>query len=1185
MRTDNDLTPIEKIIFVGVLCALIVFSISIAVSGQTSVISKDTVFVELLENRADISGGYARFKFYCPLDSGCNLKDVGFSFTAAKLSGINDYSFCIEKTRDIEVPVYERQPIMLTCSHEENGTEYICPGYQTVQTGTKMIKEDYCDSTKGIIPKGTYTIKISASWSASIGQRAIDWIPSLTLDKKDYPELTSSVYVQKQEWAWWNSSFTKCRNITITNVGLTELENFPALVNLTYDSDMQADYSDIRFTDGEDCFNGGALVPFELDTATSQYALYWVNVTIPSAGAVIQVYYKNDTAVTNAEDPYNTWNSGYIFVHHMVNDGGTAIVNSKSGSYNGTMAGNPTTAAATSCKIGTCKDFDGAGDWYALADTNLAVGQGDRTVTLWYDTDSTNSKRTFGYGTFTVGNAYEVNTATTENIVTHTYNYNGNLTIYTGTWYFTGVSMHSLRLTSWLNMNLQYDGNMNGATNTKLSGSSYIAYGPGTGEFNGRIDEIRFSNVSRSQDWLNETYLLIAANGLYVTEGTETGYTVFLDSIDNPGNTTYGTSTIDLNVTTTTDALNCSYMLDSGSNTSMYNSTTTNWYAELIGLSDSLHHAEVYCTDGSNNAYDDVWFTIDTTTPGVQIFYPLNITIMNSTTTIALNVSANKTINTYWYTLNGANSTFSPNTTITPTTGANSITVWVNDSFNNIASYGPVYFTLFYYNFGPTIFNENAIEGSNQNHTINITFSDISLMISNDYVFYLYDIDGAYFYPTHGQVTGNTFELYTAYDVQNISGTQEYENVSFRWYAIFNYSGPTNESNTTTDIGQTIHQILITNCSNTTLTNTTTMHYYLMDEQDGTQITINGTFDATFLLWYGNTYHYYSFQEDNATNFRFCIYPTWADYNISGTIEYNATGYFPRTYSLPTTSISNTSQDIDLYLLSEDDASYVLVYVRDASDSGVPGVFLVLQKYDAGTGSYTNITSLETDDAGKALTIMELNTVYYRFWVLDADGNTLKITNKQVIPNTVDNPENVYIKLASSMNEWLQIAIGLTYNCTKDNIYNYTNCSIQDGSGLIGSACLAVQWLGVNGFVTICDSCNSSMPNSTLSCFFGSNANGTYRYSYYVNTAYNSYSIEIGTILIPGSLLFGDIGILATIFLIMVMSAMALWRPEVAGLFAVAALIISMMFGLIVVSIGSIIGLLFVAGIMVYTRR
>lgn len=78
--------------------------------------------------------------------------------------------------------------------------------------------------------------------------------------------------------------------------------------------------------------------------------------------------------------------------------------------------------------------------------------------------------------------------------------------------------------------------------------------------------------------------------------------------------------------------------------------------------------------------------TIDTIPPTITIYSPENTTY-SDITQIDLNVSANETIDSWNYSLNGgANMSFNPNTTINVISGQNNITVWANDTIGNIGS-------------------------------------------------------------------------------------------------------------------------------------------------------------------------------------------------------------------------------------------------------------------------------------------------------------------------------------------------------------------------------------------------------------------------------------------------------------------------------------------------------------------
>jgi len=96
-------------------------------------------------------------------------------------------------------------------------------------------------------------------------------------------------------------------NITIGNAGTSTLTNFPAYINLTYDSDMQSDYIDLRFYNAS-CGNDGSLMDYEIESYTGTNAHIWTRIpSLPTAGTVISVYYMNDTAVSSGENAAGVW--------------------------------------------------------------------------------------------------------------------------------------------------------------------------------------------------------------------------------------------------------------------------------------------------------------------------------------------------------------------------------------------------------------------------------------------------------------------------------------------------------------------------------------------------------------------------------------------------------------------------------------------------------------------------------------------------------------------------------------------------------------------------------------------------------------------------------------------------------------------------------------------------------------
>jgi len=106
--------------------------------------------------------------------------------------------------------------------------------------------------------------------------------------------------------AWYDSSFFCRKAITVDNsLNPDNLVNYQILVDVQYDSDMQADFSDLRFTD----FDCETPIPYTIESyVESNHALVWVNVPYVSASSseTIYMYYANPS-VESVSNPDATF--------------------------------------------------------------------------------------------------------------------------------------------------------------------------------------------------------------------------------------------------------------------------------------------------------------------------------------------------------------------------------------------------------------------------------------------------------------------------------------------------------------------------------------------------------------------------------------------------------------------------------------------------------------------------------------------------------------------------------------------------------------------------------------------------------------------------------------------------------------------------------------------------------------
>ncbi|MEE9323512.1 MAG: LamG domain-containing protein, partial [Candidatus Aenigmarchaeota archaeon] len=328
-------------------------------------------------------------------------------------------------------------------------------------------------------------------------------------------------------------------NITISNAGNETLTNFPAYINLTYDSDMQSNFIDIRFY-SEYCDNGGARLDYEIENyITSNRAHIWVRIpSLPSSGTIISVYYKNNTAVSSGENATGVWDSYYKGVWHMTELNATdSTSNNNDGNESGGVTYNP------SGKIDGADGFDGANDYVDVGnDSSLNITDA-LTMEAWIKFDTVHSGGIISKGNYNTYGPYgmHLSTSSTQTIqfavgdgdaATSRNNfYSNTIDIDNNSWHHVAVAFSdsdneakfyidgALDVTRSVTVSL--------GTNTKnvVIGATQGSSSP-SNFFNGSIDEVLISNTNRSANWINQSYLIVTNQTDYVSFGGEQTPTV-----------------------------------------------------------------------------------------------------------------------------------------------------------------------------------------------------------------------------------------------------------------------------------------------------------------------------------------------------------------------------------------------------------------------------------------------------------------------------------------------------------------------------------------------------------------------------------------------------------------------------------------------------------------------------------
>lgn len=95
---------------------------------------------------------------------------------------------------------------------------------------------------------------------------------------------------------WWDSDWGKRKAGTVTNSG-GSVSNYQMYFDVDYDSDMNADYSDIRFIDSDD----STQLNYWIEGTTATEATVYVKIpSLPNGSKTIYIYYNNATATTTS---------------------------------------------------------------------------------------------------------------------------------------------------------------------------------------------------------------------------------------------------------------------------------------------------------------------------------------------------------------------------------------------------------------------------------------------------------------------------------------------------------------------------------------------------------------------------------------------------------------------------------------------------------------------------------------------------------------------------------------------------------------------------------------------------------------------------------------------------------------------------------------------------------------------
>jgi len=305
-------------------------------------------------------------------------------------------------------------------------------------------------------------------------------------------------------------------------------------------------------------------------------------------------------------------------------------------------------------------------------------------------------------------------------------------------------------------------------------------------------------------------------------------------------------------------------------------------------------------------------------------------------------------------------------------TNQKNLTLYANDTSGNLASEVINWDYKVFEN--SQTYSTNVYETGASNFQINLTIKDgfaiTTPLINYDGINYTSNSNGV-----AGYYTSQSFEI------PILIGAETEK--TFYW--IINYQSLTNSSNSglilTESVNQTVSLINLSFCSSAT---NMTLNFTAQNEENLTALN-NWNFLGTFEYWIGsgNVRKNVSLNKLNVNSSALCINPAGnLTYYSDAIIQYEKTDYVKRNYYLYNASLTNSTQNITLYLLESSAATAFIISVKDGSQLPITDAYIYIQRNYPGTGAFQTVAMAKTDGNGNTVGHFETETEDYRIIVM-----------------------------------------------------------------------------------------------------------------------------------------------------------------------------------------------------------
>jgi len=312
------------------------------------------------------------------------------------------------------------------------------------------------------------------------------------------------------------------KNFTINhNYVDGDQSDFPVLIDL-YDRDLhddvQNDGDDIVFLDAFGNNLNHEIEFFDKSyNSTHAHLIAWVKVDLSGdVDVIVSMLYGNST-IGNQQDPPEVWDDNYLGVWHMNSDASDSSLPY----YDGVAVGSPSDVVGV---IGGAQNFNsGNPDRYDTGTIFHGIGSGDFMMEAWVNRDIDTGQSY--QGIISNGNYDPAMYVEVGGSIRWGGYWSGNLMSDSETvndvWYYYVMKRESSVIYFYK------DGVVQDSTyaNSRNMANAIFRFGSSSSSFanhmDGIIDEVRFSDVTRTAGWINTNYQNVVNNSAFISSGSE----------------------------------------------------------------------------------------------------------------------------------------------------------------------------------------------------------------------------------------------------------------------------------------------------------------------------------------------------------------------------------------------------------------------------------------------------------------------------------------------------------------------------------------------------------------------------------------------------------------------------------------------------------------------------------------